>query len=81
MDVPLKPPRTSQRLKGARTKNYSSNTNGYIASYPVSLFTPLENLFLLATKLAQDCYRQRKTSKELIRNFILGVEKIRSELT
>jgi hypothetical protein len=71
-----------QRLGGNKINIIKTNNNGYLKSYlalPISI--PPFNIALasLALDLAEKCYRQQKPSKELIRNFVIGVEKLRSE--
>lgn len=68
----------AHRCKENRRENYinhAEDTPCFNHDYSAS-----SELVLLAEKIISDCYCQEKSSKEILRNFFIGIKKLREGL-
>ena len=66
--------RNSKRANFTKKSQYN-----FISSANELPLISYKNLWLLAEKLSADCYRQEKSSEEIMRDFIVGIEKMRGD--
>lgn len=79
-ELPPKSLRTGQRFRG-NNKTTRRHNRRFFKSHLVitsNISTANNALGILAINLIADCYHPQKTSKELIRTLIIGIEQIRS---
>lgn len=75
----------SKRAKCIKKSHYSFNSSSKDTSKESSLHKNIfkkisyKKLYSLAVKLRADCYRQDKSSDEIVHEFLIGIERIRRE--